>query len=535
MNISRRAALGIMAGAIPAIGLRGTARAAELPAEDPSSRIPPGITPEEGPFKGTRASLQGYGVPEWFRDAKFGMWAHWGPQSAVEDGDWYARNMYIQGTDQYNYHVEHYGHPSKFGYKDTIPLWKAEKFDPAALIGRYKKAGARYFMTMGVHHDNFDLWNSRHNRWNAANMGPKIDIVGAWRKAVRDAGLRFGISEHLWITYKWFSVAHGSDLTGPLAGVPYDGADPAFKDLYVDSDDIWVGPADQPWTGLPWTEDNIPNWWKRHWHDRVTDLIDQHEPDFLYSDGSLPFQEYGYSVVSHLYNVSARRNGGKVDAVYFSKRDRDSEMGTCVLDRERGVLDDILPRPWQTDTCIGEWHYKRGTRYKTPKVVVDMLVDIVSKNGNLMLNVPLPASGMPDFEELALVDEITRWMAINSEGIHGTRPWKKFGEGSPDLPAEQKSKSFNESARRALDASDVRFTTKGDVLYAFVMGRPTFRTVIHSLALDTALRVGRVSSVELLGSDAKFAFSQDKAGLSIEIPDSVPADHAVCFRIRGAI
>ena len=527
MNISRRKALGIMAGAIPAIGLGRAAMAAEDAPAAPS-RMPPGIEPEDGPFKATRASLQGYQAPEWFRDAKFGMWAHWGPQSAVEYVDWYARLMYIQGSDQYNYHTEHFGHPSKFGFKDTIPAWKAEKFDPAALIRRYKRAGAKYFMTMGCHHDNFDLWNSKHNRWNAVKMGPGIDIVGAWRKAARDEGLRFGISEHLWITYKWFSTSHGADLTGPLAGVPYDGADPANKEYYVDSDEVWSG-------DLPWTEDNIPNWWKRHWHDRITDLVDQHEPDFLYSDGALPFQEYGYSVVSHLYNQSARRNGGKVDAVYFSKRDRDSEVGTCVLDRERGVLDDILPRPWQTDTCIGAWHYKRGTKYKTPKVVVDLLVDIVSKNGNLMLNVPLPASGMPDMQELAVVDEITRWMGVNGEGIHGTRPWKRFGEGAPDQTAEQKSKSFNESTRRALDANDVRFTTKGNVLYAFVMGRPEFRTQIRSLALDTALHVGRVSGVELVGSDAKLTWTQDRSGLSVDIPEGLPADHAYAFRVRGAI
>jgi len=525
MKFTRRQALGLIAGAIPAIGLRGAAAA---PAPDKESRRPPGIEPEDGPFTGTRTSLQAYRAPDWFRDAKFGMWAHWGPQSAVEYGDWYARLMYIQGSDQYNYHVEHYGHPSKFGFKDTIPMWKAEKFDPAALIRLYKKAGARYFMTMGVHHDNFDLWNSKHNRWNAANMGPRIDIVGAWRKAVRDEGLRFGISEHLWITYKWYSVAHGSDLTGPLAGVPYDGSDPASKDLYVDSDEVWSG-------DVQWNEDQIPNWWKRHWHDRITDLIDQHEPDVLYSDGSLPFEEYGYSVVSHLYNTSARRNGGKVEAVYFSKRDRDSEQGLCVLDRERGVLDDILPRPWQTDTCIGDWHYKRGTRYKTPKMVVDMLVDIVSKNGNLMLNVPLPASGMPDPEELDVVEEITQWMAVNSEGIHGSRPWKKFGEGAPVQSSDQNSKAFNENSRRTLDANDVRFTTKGDLLYAFVMGKPEFRTVIRSLATDTALRVGRVTSVELVGHDGKLTWTQDQAGLTISVPDEFPTKHAVAFRIRGAV
>src|SRR5580698_3273246 len=178
-----------------------------------------------GPFAGTRVSLRAYEIPEWFRDAKFGIWAHWGPQSAVEAGDWYARNMYIEGSAQYAYHVKTYGHPSKFGFKDTIPAWKAEKFDPDHLMDLYKKAGARYFMTMGVHHDNFDLWNSQHNRWNAVNMGPKKDIVGMWKQAAEKHGLRFGISDHLWISYKWYSSSKGSDRSGTFAGVPYDGAD----------------------------------------------------------------------------------------------------------------------------------------------------------------------------------------------------------------------------------------------------------------------------------------------------------------------
>jgi alpha-L-fucosidase len=528
MKMTRRQALGLIAGAVPALGLP-RALAGDPAPTDPLLRLPPGITPEDGPFKGTRASLKQFEAPDWFRDAKFGMWAHWGPQSAVEFGDWYARVMYIQGSDKYEYHCEHYGHPSKFGFKDTIPLWKAEKFDPYHLIKLYKKAGARYFMTMGCHHDNFDLWNSKHNRWNATNMGPGIDIVGLWRQAVRQEGLKFGISEHLWITYKWFSSSHGSDATGALAGVPYDGAAPEFKDYYVDSDEVWA-------PDLPWTEDEIPTWWKRHWHDRITDLIDQHEPDFLYSDGSLPFEEYGASVVSHLYNLSAKRNGGKADAVYFSKRERDSAQGLCILDRERGVLDDILPRPWQTDTCIGNWHYQRGITYKTPKTIVDLLVDIVSKNGNLMLNVPLPASGMPDFEELAIVEEITRWMAVNSEGIHGTRPWKKFGEGAPvHATVDKGAGDFNENSRRALDASDVRFTTKGDVLYAFIMGKPEFRSVIRSLATDTALAVGRIIGVEMLGHDGKLTWTQDSSGLSVNIPAPLPSSHAVALRIRGAI
>ena len=357
-----------------------------------ATRALPGIEIERGPFEGTRESLGKYEVPEWFRDAKFGMWAHWGPQSAIEAGDWYARNMYMQGSEQNLYHCEHYGHPSKFGYKDTIPLWKAEKFDAAYLIGLYKKAGAKYFMSMGVHHDNFDMWNSTYQPWNAANKGPKKDIVGMWAQAARDAGLRFAVSEHLWITYKWFSVNHGHDETGPYAGVPYDGADPANSSLYVDSDQVWA-------KDLDWNESGIPLWWRRHWYMRIKDVVDKYQPDLLYTDGPLPFEEYGLSLIAHLYNQSARKNGGKTQAVYTSKRLEDADEGISVLDVERGIVESIWPRPWQTDTCIGDWHYKRGEGYKTAKTIIDMLADIVSRNGNLMLNFPLPASGTLDLEE----------------------------------------------------------------------------------------------------------------------------------------
>ena len=218
MTLSRRQALAAMSA--PAILRR--ARAADTQLD---------ITP--GPFKGTRESLKEWQVPAWYRDAKFGIWAHWGPQSAPEYGDWYARNMYIQGQRQYNYHVKTYGHPTKFDFKDVIPTWKADKFDPEHLIALYKKAGAKYFCSMGVHHDGFDLWKSVHQpRWNAVAIGPKRDIVGLWKKAAQKAGLRFAVSEHLAPSYHWFSPSHTSDKTGPLAGVPYDGADPACADLY---------------------------------------------------------------------------------------------------------------------------------------------------------------------------------------------------------------------------------------------------------------------------------------------------------------
>jgi alpha-L-fucosidase len=515
MKVNRRQALGLLAAsALPMAAQQA-----------PRSEFPANLEIEKGPFQGTRSSLSEYEIPEWFRDAKFGIWAHWGPQSAVEAGDWYARNMYMEGSPQNLYHCETYGHPSKFGFKDTIPRWKAERFAPAELMKMYRQAGAKYFMSMAVHHDNFDMWNSKHNPWNAASMGPKKDIVGMWHKAATDEGMKFGVSEHLWITYKWFSTSHGADKYGPLAGVPYDGANPDNYSLYCDSDEVF--------TKLDWNESNIPEWWKRHWYARMRDLVDNYQPDLLYTDGALPFEHYGLSLVAHLYNENAKRKGGKTQAVYTSKRLEDTEKGIALFDVERGLVDSIWPRPWQTDTCIGDWHYKRGVRYKTPKTVVDLLVDIVSRNGNLMLNFPLPASGYLDLEEMNVLAGITRWMGVNAEAIHGTRPWKIFGESPAVKKSDTQSASFNENKRKDLSVADIRFTTKGNSLYAFVMGWPDYDVLIRPLALNTPLRVGKIQNVELLGFDGKLEWSQDEKGLKILTPSKAPCEHAVAFRVTG--
>jgi alpha-L-fucosidase len=254
----------------------------------------------------------------------------------------------------------------------------------------------------------------------------------------------------------------------------------------------------------------------------------------LYTDGPLPFEDYGLSLIAHLHNLSANKNGGKSEAVYTCKRLEDAEQGVAVLDVERGIVNDIWPRPWQTDTCIGQWHYMRGQMYKTPKTVIDLLVDIVSRNGNLMLNFPLPARGTLDVEELGVLAEMTKWMSVNSEGIHGTRPWKIFGE-SPAVETTSQGTSFNEKARKEMTASDVRFTTKGGTLYAFVMGWPEFQTVIKPLATHTALRVGKIQNVELLGFDGKLDWSQDDSGLKIMAPAKKPCDYAYAFKVAGAL
>jgi alpha-L-fucosidase len=511
MTFTRRQALAAFAA--PAILKRARAAGAQLE-----------IAP--GPFKGTRESLRTWQVPAWYRDAKFGIWAHWGPQSAPEYGDWYARNMYIQGQRQYEYHVKNYGHPTKFGFKDVIPTWKADKFDPEHLLDLYKKAGAKYFCSMAVHHDGFDLWKSAHQpRWNAVAAGPKQDIVGMFKKAAQKHGLKFAVSEHLAPSYHWFSPSHTSDKTGPLAGVPYDGADPAFADLYHDL------PADYPY-GKQVNDRQAPDPWKLHYFRRIKDLVDNYQPDLLYTDGDIFFEEYGLALVANLYNVNAKLHGGRIEAVYTSKLPGDCETGTCVLDWERGVAAGIPANPWQTDTCIGNWHYDKEATYKTPKRVIDMLVDIVSRNGNLMLNFPLPNSGALDDRELKILDEITRWMAVNSEGIYATRPWKIFGDGPvASAPPSGRGARFNEAGRGDLTAEEVRFTAKGNTLYAYVMGWPQKRAVIRPLATTSAVAQTKIKNVELLGFKGKVKWTQDEKGLAVELPEQKPCDHVIALKI----
>jgi alpha-L-fucosidase len=501
-----------------------------------------------GPFQPTRESLMQYRCPDWFRDAKFGIWAHWGPQSAPEMGDWYARNMYIQGHRQYEHHLKTYGHPSKFGYKDVIPTWKAENFDPDYLLGLYRKAGAKFFVSMGVHHDNFDLWNSKHQpRWNAVATGPKKNIAQLFKNAALKQGLRFGVSQHLHASYEWMATGFGSDKTGPLAGVPYDGNDPQFSDLYHEKHEPAAQAGDVS---------KVPESWKQQYLLRLQDLIDQLQPDLMYHDGVIRFERYGLKLVSHLYNRSAQWHGGNVEAVYTSKGMEDCQVGTAVLDFERGIAEGIWPNPFQTDTCVAGWHYDREAKYKTPKQCIDLLVDIVSRNGNLLLNFPLKSDGTLDSTEMGIIAEITAWMAVNSEGIHGTRPWRICGEGPsvegtirdtsvfkllppiPDTsPGATRSAGRRDSGSKPYTAQDVRFTTKGSALYAFVLGRPSEpRVQIASLATTSPQLTSRkVADVSLLGYGGKLDWSQTAAGLTVKLPEQLPSNHAITLKIAGVV
>ena len=524
MILNRRQALGALAAGATTFGRAGTQ------APEGTLEIAP------GPFKPTRESLRDYRVPEWYRDAKFGIWAHWGPQSHAEYGDWYARGMYQEGSRQYKHHVATYGHPSKFGYKDLALTWRGENFDAEHLVGMYRKAGAKYFCSMGVHHDNFDLWDSKFQPfWNAAANGPKKDIVGMFAKAARNNGLKFAVSEHLAVSYHWFQASHRADKTGPNAGVPYDGADPANVALYHETHET---PRNAKGEEDLWSPVNVPAAWKRRYFDRIKDLIDHYEPDLMYIDGPIFFEEYGLSLVAHQYNLSAKKHGGVPQTVYTSKRREDSVVGTCVLDLERGVVDTIWPTAWQTDTCVGQWHYNKGEKYKSAKLVIDLLVDIVSRNGNLMLNLPLNSKGELDAEELKILDRVTQWMAVNSEGIHATRPWKIFGYGPAAAAAAIKSETlhFNENKGHDLTVADVRFTKKGDALYAFCMGQPEGTVMLAPLGAKSVQNPGKVRHVELLGYKGRLKFRQEATGMKIEMPEHEPAlpEEGVCFKIVGA-
>ncbi len=462
-------------------------------------------------------SLTKYRTPDWFRDAKLGMWACWGPEAVPEMGDWYARNLYIQGHEQYEHHLKTYGHPSKMGYKDLVPLWKGENWDPNRLMGLYKKAGAKYFCAIAQHHDNIDCWNSKYHSWNSVKMGPKKDIIGTWRDVARQHGLRFGVTEHLAASWNWFGVSKLSDSTGPLAGVPYDGANPAYDELYHTGN---AQPKHDPWYR------NAPESFQVEWFNRIKDLVDSHDPDLLYSDGSLPFGKYGRELLAHFYNQNAKGRGGNLEAVYNCKKADDGGQftdGMCVRDMERGVFDVIRQDPWQTDTCVGDWYYKRNIVYKTPTTVIQMLIDIVSKNGNLLLNLPLRADGTLDAKEESILASLAEWIAVNGEAIYGTRPWKVYGEGSQGPSGAM----FNEG-KLTYSAEDIRFTVKNGSLFAFALAWPASgKLLIRSLAGSS------VHSVNLLHGGDSLSFKQTAGGLEVQLPSQQRGDHAFALRILG--
>jgi alpha-L-fucosidase len=476
---------------------------------------------ERPEFEPTWESLEGFTCPEWFRDAKLGMFLHWGPASVPAVDGWYGRNMYIQGHRAYEYHVKTFGHPSKFGYKDIIPLWKAENFDPDHLVGVFKKAGARYVVPVAVHHDNFDLWNSTHHRWNAVNMGPKKDIIDLWRKAVLKHGLRFGVSTHHDRSWSWFNTSKQSDKTGPLAGVPYDGNNPAYEDFYCELNDV----------SGPYVPPDPPQAWKEEWLIRTRDLVDNYDPDLIYFDGGAPWDEIGRMAMAHFYNHNRKIHNGRLEGVINLKDVKSGAYreGTCVLDLERGKLKGIKPEPWQTCTSTnGPWFYERNGRYESTDSIIDMFVDIISKNGNLLLNIPLKADGTLDEPSARFLEDLAQWMEINGEAVHGSRPWVVFGEG----PTETRG-GYSEVIREAFTSRDIRFTRQPNTLYAFFLDWPEEGEplIIQSLSNNHPPKV--IAHVSLLGYDGELDWERSDQGLRVQLPPRPPSAFAYTLKITS--
>jgi len=366
-----------------------------------------------GPFEPTWESLeQHYQLPDWYRNAKFGIWMHWGPQCQPGDGDWYAKYMYDQERPQYQFHLKKYGHPSKFGFKDVIHEWQAEKWEPAALVERFKGAGAKFLVSMANHHDNFDNFNSKYQPWNSVKVGPKKDIVGTWANLARAAGMNFGVSVHGARAWSWYEDAQGSDKTGSLAGVPYDG-----NLTKADGKGLW-------WEGLDPQELYAQNHgigaqpdaaYVNKFFNRIKDLIDGYHPDLIFFDDTkLPLGDAGLNLAAHFYNSSRQWHAGKVEAVIVANGFSLAEQQAAVSNLERNMSLDLLKMPWNKGNCLGPWHYNTADYdkgYRKTGDWVHLLVDVVSKNGTLLLAIPLPGSGELDDKASAFLDGMAGWMA----------------------------------------------------------------------------------------------------------------------------
>jgi len=512
----------------------------------------------KGQYEPTWESLRQYETPEWFRDAKFGIWAHWGPQCVEGSGDWMAREMYMEGSGKYNYHREHYGHPSEFGFKDVLPLFRAEKWDPEKLLSFYKEIGAQYFFALGNHHDNFDLWDSQYQEWNSKNIGPKRDILAEWSEAAKKCGLPFGISFHADHAWSWYEPSRRFDMKGEMRGKLYDGwltKEDGYK-LNPDGTEKW-------WKGLDpqnlyaqnhdmskntWDNGSIHSQWgwengvcmptqeyTTNFYNRTLDAINRYNPDLIYFDVTVlpfyPVSDAGMKIAAHMYNhhnettAGAKKAKGVSSAkatqnpgIVFGKILDDQQKQALVWDVERGAPNEIMDQPWQCCNCIGDWHYNTGTyrngSYKSASTIVKLLVDIVSKNGNMLLSVPLRADGTFDEKEEAILQEFGAWMKVNKESIIGTRPWKKFGEGPiADSTIKINAQGFNDGNYSRAGSNEIRFTQKNNVVYATALAWPKdMEMSIKSLASE------KIKKIELLGY-GKVQYTQSNGELHVTLPE----------------
>lgn len=518
-----------------------------------------------GPYEPTWKSIEANypGTPEWLRDSKFGIWIHFGPQSAGESGDWYARKMYVEGTPAYENHLKNYGHPSEVGYKEVLRDWNPKKFNPKALVDIYRDAGARFLIIQGVHHDQFDMWDSKYQPWNSTRLGPKRDLIGEWEKAARKAGIRFGLTFHHEYSWWWWQTAFQSDTKGDKKGVPYDGnltladgkgkwwegLDPKYlyginlreyETVAEAANSRWSPPQAGIFSGhLEYAE-----WYAKWWALRMMDAVDKYNPDFIYTDGTdqQPFSGSGTGtgykcdamqrVIADFYNKTLDRRG-KVDVFSIVKfrKQTNGTVNTC----ETGIPENIkTDQAWIAETPVGDWFYGPNFVYSSD-AVIRYLLEIVARDGAVGVSIPLRPDGSLDEGCVKMLKEVGEWMRINGQGIYGSSAWSVLGEGKDGklnvLPggfigANQANHSFY--------TTDFRFTVgKDGAIYAWCMTVPKAgdKLKIVSLGSDAGIGKKHVTSVDLLGEKNKIEWKQEADGLNIVYPDSVHLKTAVGFRI----
>ncbi len=477
-------------------------------------------------FEPTWESLRTHSTPKWLQEAKFGIYTHWGVYAVPAcgpNGTWYPYNMYREGTDQHNYHVRTYGSPSEFGYKDFIPMFKAEKFDPDEWAELFKSSGAQFAGPVGEHHDGFAMWNSALTDWNAAKMGPETDVVGRLEKSIRGQGMRFMIALHH--AENWWFFPHWKE--------EYDTSNPRYSGLY--------GPMhNQEWAKeKPVGDERWVEWWGQDkptkeyldtWLGKIREVIDHYQPDLLWFDFGIRGvpEKYRRDFLAYYYNKE--KEWDKDVAVTYKWHDL--VPGTAIVDLELGRMGELTYNDWITDTSVddqGAWSYVQDAGFKKVSTLVHNLVDNVSKNGYLLLNVGPKANGeIPDEAKRCLIG-LGDWLRVNGEAVYGTIPWIKYGEGPTKM---ETSGNFSEQQEVEYTAKDIRFTTKGDVLYATCLGWPGEWVTIRTMK---RLYDSEIRTVRMLGVDRDLKWSMTaQDGLVVEMPEEKPCDHAYVLKITRA-
>ena len=471
----------------------------------------------QGPFRPDWESLTKYEAPEWYKDAKFGIFIHWGVYSVPAFGsEWYPRDMYREGSEEYKHHLATYGPPDKFGYKDFIPLFKAERFDPSVWAKLFNEAGAKYVVPVAEHHDGFAMYDSGLSDWTAAKMGPHRDVIGDLAKAVRAEGLHFGVSSHRVEHNFYLGVGRtiASDINDPQYAAFYG---PAHN--WLENKNHSPLSNDFTYVSSAWTDD---------WLARSSEIVEKYHPEVIYFDwwiGQPSIRANLTRFAAFYYNASLKY-GDHVGVINY--KDWAMAEHSAILDVERGQLGDIRALTWQTDTSVGNksWGNIKNETFKSPQFVIDQLVDVVSKNGNLLLNIGPRSDGTIPEEVQQVLRDVGSWLAVNGDAIYGTRPWRVYGEG----PTKVAEGAFHDTETATYTAEDFRFTTKGNALYAIELGWPASgEAVIQNLR--TTVGEGKIESVTLLGFDGRLKFKQQADGLHIQLPAQAPGKYAYAFRV----